>query len=174
MQELSSLLNIALYRVDANLENDIKISSTAIRKALLSGDIAPANALLGYPYMLSGTVVAGRKIGREIGYPTANISVENRYKLIPQNGVYAVRITVNNQRYSGMMSIGANPTVGCSGNKSMEVNILDFDQEIYGKKITVEFVDRIRDEKKFASLEELKTAIDADKVEITKRLQAIS
>ncbi|MDR1226310.1 MAG: bifunctional riboflavin kinase/FAD synthetase [Prevotellaceae bacterium] len=174
MQELSKLLNISPYRVDASIESGREISSTAIRKALQSGQIAQANAMLGYSYMLSGAVIRGKRLGRKIGYPTANISTENKYKLIPQNGIYAVWVTLDNQQYQGMMSIGTNPTIGSSNPKSIEVNILDFDQEIYGKKITVELVDRIRDEKKFNSLEALKAAIDADKVAITKRLQNIS
>lgn len=142
--------------------DDINISSTKIRNALLGGDIATANTYLGYPYTLSGTVVEGNKLGRTIGYPTANISVGDKYKLIPQNGVYAVKATVGGQTYGAMMNIGIRPTVNGT-TRTIEANIFDFDADIYGQTLTLHFVSRIRAEQKFDGLDALKAQLAADK-----------
>ncbi len=140
----------------------IEISSTQIRNALLAGRVKHANAFLGYPYMLTGKVVKGRQIGRSLGYPTANIVLEDKYKLVPSNGIYVTEVSYGNDRYKGMMSIGLNPTVNGT-ERTIEVNILDFDKDIYGEKLEIRMVDKIRDEVKFGSLEELKQKMHADK-----------
>lgn len=146
--------------------DEVNISSTKIRNALLAGDVATANTYLKYIYPLSGIVVKGRQIGRNMGFPTANIKVDNITKLIPADGVYAVRIIVNNNNFKGMLSIGWNPTiVNEPPSHSIEVNIFDFDDDIYGKEITVLFVKRIRDEEKFDDINSLKEQLENDRIE---------
>lgn len=141
---------------------DITISSTRIREALLAGDIDTAYEFLGYAYPLSGIVVHGNKRGRTIGFPTANISPSDNDKLIPANGVYAVRVLLGERELQGMMNIGFRPTVDGTA-RTIEVNILDFDEDIYGEEITVQFLKRLRDEKKFDGLEALKAQLEADR-----------
>nr|MBA3705842.1 riboflavin biosynthesis protein RibF [Bacteroidota bacterium] len=140
----------------------VEISSTKIRMALQTGDIKTATAYLGHPYTLSGKVVAGKKLGRTIGYPTANIFVEDKYKLIPADGVYAVKVKHQGSIFGGMLNIGNNPTVN-GKDKTIEVNIFDFDKDIYGEEATIYFLERLRDEVKFNNLEELKKQLAKDK-----------
>lgn len=145
------------------IENE-KISSTKIRHAIANGAIDFANKLLGYHYMITGEVVEGQKLGREIGFPTANIRIDEEYKLIPQDGVYAVKVSVNNAIYKGMLNIGYRPTVNANNvSKTLEVHILDFDEEIYNQQITIEFAAKIRDEIKFPDLNALKAQLEIDK-----------
>ena len=140
------------------------LSSSMIRDALLKGRIDDANRWLGYSYSVEGSVVEGRKIGRKIGYPTANIDPSDRYKLIPGDGVYAVEIRIDDKLLKGMLSIGKNPTVNRKAAKrSVEVNIFDFTNDIYGKEIEVIFRQRLRDEKKFSSTDELAQQMEKDK-----------
>ena len=147
------------------------ISSSLIREALLKGKIDEANRWLGYNYTISGTVVEGRRIGRTIGFPTANIKPDFRYKLIPGNGVYAVEVKTDNEIYPGMMSIGSNPTVNSDAAfRSIEVHILNFEKDIYGGNISVSFRKRLRDEKKFNSLTELTDQMRLDKVDTLRLL----
>jgi riboflavin kinase/FMN adenylyltransferase len=147
------------------------ISSSLIREALLKGKIDEANRWLGYNYTISGTVVEGRRIGRTIGFPTANIKPDFRYKLIPGNGVYAVEVKTDNEIYPGMMSIGSNPTVNSDASfRSIEVHILNFEKDIYGGNISVSFRKRLRDEKKFNSLTELTDQMRLDKVDTLRLL----
>lgn len=141
--------------------DDVSVSSTKIRTALNEGNVALAKTYLGYPYMLSGKVVTGKQLGRTIGFPTANIQVAEDYKLIPANGVYVVGVSVGKKEHFGMLSIGTNPTVGGT-HKTVEVNIFDFDETIYGETVTLHFLTRIRDEEKFNSLDELIEAIKGD------------
>jgi riboflavin kinase/FMN adenylyltransferase len=139
------------------------ISSSLIRAALLEGRISEANEWLGYDYCLSGKVVEGRRLGRELGFPTANIIPADDTKLIPGNGVYAVDVILGTERYKGMLSIGYNPTVNKTpGPRSIEVNIFDFDDNIYGSGIKLVFRYRIRDEIKFADIEALKIQMSHD------------
>ncbi len=159
------------FEVDAIPEqiiHDSTISSTEIRKALLAGDMQEANSLLGYAYQFTGKVVKGNQLGRTIGFPTANIFINELYKLIPANGVYAVKVVVDGSNHTGMMNIGTRPTVDGT-ERRIEVNIFDFDADIYDQEITTEVFFRIRDEKKFNSLDELKTQISKDQQEV-KRL----
>lgn len=147
------------------------VSSSEIRNLLKQGDIDKANQLLTREYTLSGTVIEGDKIGRNIGFPTANLQPE-KDKLIPQRGVYAVLIKYNEVYYKGMMNIGVRPTINNRNNLRVEVNIFDFKDNIYSKKLEIHFVERIRNEKKFASLEELKSQLKKDKIATEKILKS--
>ncbi len=161
LQKLSKELDFEVEQMEAINIHENNISSTKIRKALLEGNILEANEMLGYHYSVSGTVVHGKKIGRTIGYPTANIEVEN-LKLLPKKGAYIVEVFVRNQKYKGMLSIGTNPTV--NGDKlTVEVYILDFNEDIYGENITVKFRDFLHEEIKFEGLEKLIERLDEDK-----------
>ena len=142
--------------------NEIAVSSTKIRNAILEGNIALANKYLGYNYFFSGEVVKGKQLGRTIGFPTANIQIKEDYKLIPKNGVYIVKSTFEKEIIYGMMNIGNRPTVG-GENQTIEVNFFNFDRDIYAKLITVEILECIREEHKFESVEALKTQIQKDK-----------
>lgn len=142
--------------------DDVGVSSTKIRNALFGGQVDIAHDYLGRYYDVTGVVTEGKKIGTKLGFPTANITVEEDYKLIPADGVYAVFVKIDEKRYSGMLNIGLRPTVD-GHSKVVEVNIFDFSQEIYGETITIEFVKKLRDEKKFESLEHLKSQLKKDK-----------
>lgn len=161
LQKLSKELDFEVEQMEAINIHENNISSTKIRNALLAGNILEANEMLGYSYSVSGTVVHGKKLGRTIGYPTANIETEN-IKLLPKKGAYIVEAFVNNQQYKGMLSVGTNPTV--NGEKlTVEVYILDFEGNIYDQKITVKFRDFLHDEIKFEGLEKLIERLDEDK-----------
>jgi riboflavin kinase / FMN adenylyltransferase len=141
----------------------VAVSSTAIRKAIESADLLTANQLLGQPYSLSGRVIKGDRIGRTLGYPTANIEIDSIHKLIPADGIYAVRVRHSEQQYSGMLYIGNRPTIDGT-KKVIEVNIFNFNKDIYGESLTVEFQAFLRGDLKFNSLEELKQQMHADRV----------
>ena len=142
--------------------DDVSVSSTKIRKALEEGDIETANSYLGYEYMLTGTIIKGKGIGKQLGYPTANLSIAEDYKLIPKNGAYIVNSTINGKIVYGMMNIGFNPTV--DGTKqSIEVNFFDFDADLYNLKLQVNILVRLRDEHKFESVDALKAQLAIDK-----------
>jgi riboflavin kinase/FMN adenylyltransferase len=141
---------------------DISVSSTKIRKALQEGDMALANEYLGYDYFLKGTVFKGKQLGRTIGFPTANLKIEENYKLIPRNGVYVVKSTINQKTVFGMMNIGFNPTVG-GENLSIEVNFFDFNADLYDQEIAVSMLKYIRPEQKFDSVALLKEQLEKDK-----------
>ena len=144
--------------------NDISVSSTKIRHALLEGDMALANEYLGYNYFLTGSIVKGKQLGRTIGFPTANLKIDKNYKLIPQNGVYIVKSIIDEQIVFGMMNIGFNPTV--DGQKqSIEIHYFDFSADLYNQKISVSVLHRLRSEQKFDSLEFLKAQLQKDKKE---------
>jgi riboflavin kinase/FMN adenylyltransferase len=148
--------------ISAQEIKEVSVSSTKIRNALNEGNVALANEYLGYNYSLTGTVIKGKQLGRTIGFPTANLKLEENFKLVPQNGVYIVKSILNNKTVFGMMNIGFNPTVD-GKNKSIEVHFLDFDEDLYGKKITVSIVGSIRAEQKFDSVEQLKEQLGKDK-----------
>jgi len=168
--EFGEVYGFSVEEIPAQDIQQINVSSTKIRTSLLAGEIHAATKFLGYPYFVSGTVVKGDKIGREIGFPTANIKPDETYKLIPKNGVYAVKVIVNEKEYEGMLNIGIRPTLK-GINETIEVNIFDFDEEIYGQKIQVKFYERIRDEQPFENLNELKNQLNIDK---TKTIQIFS
>ena len=152
-----------VVQISAQEIDEVSISSTKIRNALNEGKITLANEYLGYNYSFTGAVIHGKKLGRTIGFPTANIKIEESYKLIPAQGVYAVQCFIGNQKFNGMLNIGTNPTVD-GQNTSIEVHLFDFQEDLYDKKITVELIKRIRDEQKFASVDELKAQLHKDKV----------
>ena len=161
LQSLSKELDFEVEQMEAINIHENNISSTKIRNALLAGNILEANEMLGYSYSVSGTVGHGKKLGRTIGYPTANIETEN-IKLLPKKGAYIVETFVNDQQYKGMLSVGTNPTV--NGDKlTVEVYILDFEGNIYGEKITVKFRDFLHEEIKFEGLVKLIERLDEDK-----------
>ena len=160
----SEELGFKLEQVQGYHSEEGAISSSSIRDALSKGNLDDANRWLGYSYSVSGTIIEGRKIGRTIGFPTANIKPDFQYKLIPGNGVYAVEVRLDGQIFPGMMSVGSNPTVNDDIRlKSIEVHILNFDKYIYGRKITVVFRKRLRDEKKFENLKQLTEQMSQDK-----------
>jgi len=164
LKQFADIHQFNVEEIPAQEINQLNVSSTRIRKAIDEGDILVANEFLGYSFFITGTVVKGKQLGRTIGYPTANISIGNEDKLIPKIGVYAVNVLIGKQSYKGMLNIGTNPTTDLDNNIKIEVNIFDFDQDIYGKRIKVEFVKRIRNEEKFANLDELKQALANDKI----------
>ena len=141
--------------------DDVAVSSTKVRKALDEGNITLANEYLGYPFMLNGVVSRGKGLGKKFNYPTANLKIEEDYKLIPAKGVYVVQATLANERVYGMMSIGTNPTVGGS-DLTIETFFFDFDANLYDQHLQIELLTRIRDEKKFNSVDELIAAMQAD------------
>lgn len=149
--------------------NEISISSTKIRKAIEDGNINLANEYLGYEYLLSGTVIKGQKIGRTISFPTANLQIDESYKLIPKKGVYIVKSNLNNQTFYGMMNIGNRPTLD-GIEQSIEVHFLNFEGDLYEQKINLSILHRIRDEQKFGNIEILKQQIEKDKLYTTKYL----
>ncbi|MDY3536716.1 bifunctional riboflavin kinase/FAD synthetase [Riemerella anatipestifer] len=161
LQKMATEFDFEVQQLDAiQLENQ-NISSTKIRNAITNGDFKSANDMLGYHYPLSGKVIHGKKIGRTIGYPTANISIDN-IKLLPKKGAYIVEVWINNLFYKGMLSVGTNPTV--SGTElSVEVYILDFNKDIYDQDITIKFRDFLHEEIKFDGLEALIKKLDEDK-----------
>ncbi|MDQ2179900.1 bifunctional riboflavin kinase/FAD synthetase [Marinifilum sp. D714] len=164
-------LNFKIERQDVLNMDAINISSTKIRKAIGEGDIKTANKYLGYRFFIKGDVVDGKKLGNKIGFPTANIDPQESYKLVPKDGVYAVKVDVDDKRYLGMLNIGVRPTVNNQlDNRSIEVHILDFDQDIYYKNITIHFYKRIRNEQFFASIDELKAQLVKDKEAVVELL----
>lgn len=159
--QLGEKLGFDVEEIPARFMDDVAVSSTKIRKALAEGNVRFANRMLGYPYSISGKVVHGNRLGRTIGFPTANIDVEDKYKLIAAGGVYFCKVEFDGEEYYGMGNIGTRPTVGIDGLVT-EVHIFNFRKDIYGKKITLFFLDRIRDEQKFASMEKLREQLIKD------------
>ena len=167
--DLGQLYGFEVEEVSALEVNNIAVSSTEIRNALSDGNIKLANTYLGYNYSITGTVISGNQIGRKIDFPTANIEVKDKHKLIPALGVYAVDVTVNNNCFKGMLNVGIRPTLNLK-EVTIEVNIFDFDADIYHKPITINFIDRIRDEIKFSDINALKHQLVKDKIETLKML----
>ena len=149
-------------QISAEEINEVSISSTKIRNALLEGNIELATNYLGYDYSFTGIIIKGKQLGRTIGYPTANITIEEDYKLIPNNGVYIAKSVLNGKTVFGMMNIGTRPTV--DGTKqTIEINFFDFKQDLYGQKITISLLHRMRSEQKFESIDALKNQLGKDK-----------
>ena len=163
-------LGIHIMQATAYTQEQDKVSSSAIRRALLSGDVMTAHKYMGYNYFLEGTVVSGYQVGRKIGFPTANLRVDFPYKLIPSIGVYAVRVQVAGQQWKGMLSIGYRPTINNGNDLSIEVHILDFQGDIYNQKMRLEFIEFLRPEVKFDSVDELIAQMHKDKEETIKVL----
>lgn len=171
LQEYAGINNFVVEEIPEQDINDVAVSSTQIRNALAKGNVQTANAFLGYPFSLSGQVIKGDQLGRTLGFPTANLLIEENYKLIPSDGIYAVKVKINpnssdsNQAtkiYKGMAYIGNRPTIN-GMSRNIEVNIFDFDQDIYREYISIEFLHFIRGDIRFDNIEALKVQISNDK-----------
>ncbi len=169
LKEYSGLYGFEVEEIPPQEIDHLSISSTRIRKALEEGDVSTAEKYLGRPYSIHGVVEKGKQLGRKIGYPTANIRVSDPNKLVPADGVYAVRVNVNGMMYDGMLNCGFRPTVD-GKRHATEVNIFDFENEIYNQDITVFYVDKLREEKRFNGLEELKKQLETDKLRAIEKL----
>lgn len=163
LQKIADKEGFIVTKAEAFMIDGEAVSSTKIRNAIAEGDIIRANKLLGRNYEFSGIVVGGDKRGRELGFPTANIKLSSQEKLLPASGVYAVKVMVENERHTGLLSIGKRPTFYNQGELVSEVYIYDFNREIYGAKVTTELVERLRGEVKFNSAEELINQMNTDK-----------
>ena len=161
-------LDIDIVQARAYTQENAKVSSSAIREQLSQGEVHTASRLLGYPYPLEGTVTDGYRVGRKIGFPTANLRVDHPFKLVPAEGVYAVKVEVEGQQHLGMLNIGHRPTLNNGADRSIEVHILDFAGDLYRQNIRIEFLRFLRPETKFASIEELISQIEKDKEAILK------
>ena len=176
LNDLKRKYNFKVERIAAQDVENIAISSTKIRNALAVGNVKSANRLLGYTYFVTAEVVAGNKIGRTLGFPTANLELPREYMLINRGGVFACIVDYNGLTYKAMANIGHRPTIGDRGEDQpiIEVNLFDFDGDLYGKQIRVRFIDRIRDEVKFDSLDELKAQLEQDRDNAYKLLENIN
>lgn len=163
LKEFGRTYNFEVEEISAKELDDVAISSTKIRKALNEGDVETANSYLGYCFMISGEVIKGKAIGRTLKYPTANLKLKETYKLIPKHGVYIVQSIIEGEKVFGITSIGTNPTVG-GKEKTIETHFLNFNQDLYGKEITIEFLKYIRDEATFDSVETLRQEIIKDEI----------
>ena len=161
LKKYSSEFNFVLDEIDAQEIEKIAISSTKIRNSINEGDLKTTKIYLGRYFSLTGKVAKGDGLGKQRNYPTANISIEVDYTIIPKDGVYYIKTTIDNNLYNGMMNIGHRPTIGTK-EKSIEVNLFSFDKDIYDKVISVDVVEKIREEKKFSSIEALKTQLAKD------------
>ncbi len=173
LQKLAPQYGFEVEEIPPKAIDNANVSSTKIREALLSGNIDTANTYLGYPYRFSGTVIHGQKQGRLLGYPTANLQIQDPLKIIPANGIYYVRAILNHVSFWGMMSIGNKPTMG-DFERGIEVNLFDFNADIYGEDLIVECLAYIREEKKFGNIESLILAIDEDKAHCMKLISLSS
>jgi len=164
LQKCAARFDFQIEKMDALLMNEASVSSTKIRDAIQQGDFQTANACLGYPFSLHGTVVEGQKLGRQIQFPTANIEASDPDKIIPGYGVYAVQVKVQEKSYLGMLNIGSRPTVNHNADhRTVEVHIFNFDADIYGEPIEVIFFNKLREEQKFPSIELLKDQLAQDR-----------
>lgn len=172
LKEYSGLYGFDVEEIPEHDIDEIAVSSTRIRRALEEGDVALAAKYLGKPYTITGTVEKGKQLGRTIGFPTANIKVANPNKLIPANGVYAVKVFINTRIFNGMLNSGVRPTVD-GLTHTIEVHLFDFDEDIYGQTVKIAFVDKLRDEKKFDGLEALTNQLQKDKLHALDRLSGL-
>ena len=152
----------------------VTVSSTKIREAVAAGEMETAAAMLGYEYSLLGVVVAGDRLGRTIGFPTANIQLYEPLKLVPGNGVYAVEAETLGRKFNGMCNIGVRPTVRSGGQRTIETNIFDFDEDIYGLDLKVTFLRKVRDERRFDSIDSLRSQLSTDRLTILSTLSTLS
>jgi riboflavin kinase/FMN adenylyltransferase len=162
MEDFAEKLNYDLKEIPEHIVDSLIVSSTKIREAISKGDMITANDLLGYDFFFQGKIVEGNKLGRTLGYPTANIEIADKEKIIPANGIYAVRAMHNGKMYDGMMNIGIRPTL-TDGLFMIEVNMFDFDEEIYGDELRVYVKKYLREERKFDGMDTLKAQIAKDK-----------
>ena len=161
--ELSDVYGFKIEKIKPQNIGEVTISSTKIRNAILEGDCKKANTYLSANFSITGKVVQGNKIGSSIGYPTANIEIENQWKILPKNGVYAVKILLKNQQYFGMLNLGNRPSIS-DDSFAIEVHLFDFNATIYNEELKIEFIQRIRDEKHFLDLEKLKSQLKIDEI----------
>ncbi|REJ84059.1 MAG: bifunctional riboflavin kinase/FAD synthetase [Bacteroidetes bacterium] len=169
LEEMAVMYNYQLEEIPKHVINEVSVSSTKIRKHLAEGEVAEANNLLGHDFLLEGKVIEGDRIGKDLGFPTANFSIDDPFKLIPRHGIYAAEIEVKSRKFKGMLYIGTRPVV--DGMKlSIEVNIFDFNENIYGESIRVYLKHWIRPDMKFSGLDELKKKMQEDKLFATKLL----
>lgn len=171
LQEFAQLYNFDIEQISALDIESVNVSSTKIRNALADGNVALANTFLGYNFGFTGNVVKGDGIGKTIGYPTANIELTDKYKTIPANGVYACLVNLKDQAFKGMLNIGVRPTINDQKHQKIEINLLGFNGNLYDKTLTIELIEKLRDEQKFDSLEELKSQLGIDKENALKVLQ---
>lgn len=171
LQEFAQLYNFDIEQISALDIESVNVSSTKIRNALADGNVALANTFLGYNFGFTGNVVKGDGIGKTIGYPTANIELTDKYKTIPANGVYACLVNLEDQAFKGMLNIGVRPTINDQKHQKIEINLLGFNGNLYDKTLTIELIEKLRDEQKFDSLEELKSQLGIDKENALKVLQ---
>lgn len=165
LREVCDTYDFGVTEISAKEIDEVNISSTKIRNALKEGDVSTANTFLGEPFELHGKVVKGKGIGRNLGFPTANLEVNSAVKLIPGNGVYVVQVELSDgSRHAGMLSIGTNPTIDDSGVQTVEVHLLDFQGDLYERQVVLRFLTRIREERKFESLEALIDQIKQDEM----------
>jgi len=160
--EYKNVYDFELEKITAQEIQNVSVSSTKIRNSLESGNVEKANAYLGYNYLLTGEIVVGKGLGRKINFPTVNLHIKEEYKLIPKTGVYIVKTTLKNKTVFGIMNIGYRPTIG-GKNQTIEIHLLDFTADLYGKKMQIEILKRLRDEQKFDSIENLTIQIQEDK-----------
>ena len=165
LRQYGPVYGFEVEEIPAHEVEHVNVSSTRIREALSGGDVSTANRYLGYKYPLGGTVVKGEQIGRTLGYPTANIRVDDPFKLTPAEGIYTVSVRHEGKIYGGMLSIGVRPTIAEGLARTIEVNIFNFDKDIYGEHLSVQFIRRLRSELKFEGLEPLKAQMARDKVD---------
>jgi riboflavin kinase / FMN adenylyltransferase len=163
-RELAKQYQFEVIEIPAQEINEINISSTKIREAILQGDAETATNFLNEPFELTGTVVHGKKLGNQIGFPTANIQLANEHKIVPKTGVYAVELILDNATQHGMMNIGFRPTVSDEKTLSIEVHLFDFKQDLYEKQLIVRLIHRIRDEQKFDGIESLIQQLKQDEI----------
>ena len=164
LKETAKIFDFDVEEISAEEVQEVNVSSTKIRQSLNNGNIERANEFLGRPFLCTGKVIEGKRLGRELGFPTLNIEVNNEHKILPKDGVYAVNVQIKDEHFEGMMNIGQNPTVqkNTEQEKKLEVHIFDFDKEVYGAEVKVFFQKFIRDEKTFSNLEELKSQLIQD------------
>ncbi|WP_336128089.1 bifunctional riboflavin kinase/FAD synthetase [Mesoflavibacter sp. CH_XMU1422-2] len=162
LKQFGKDFNFEVEEISKQDINDVAVSSTKIRAALQEGNIKIANTYLGYNFMLTGKVIDGKKLGQTINYPTANLHIEETYKLIPKHGVYIVKSIIDNNTVYGMMNIGHNPTVN-GKHQTIETHFFDFNKDLYGQNLKIELLQRLRDEQKFNSVQELQSQLHIDK-----------
>lgn len=157
------VFDFKVTEISAKEVNEVAVSSTKIREALQKGKVALANSFLGYYFMLNGTVIKGKGLGKKLNFPTANLKIKEDYKLIPKSGSYVIKTTYRDRTIFGMMNIGVNPTVN-GKTQSIEMHLFDFEEDIYGEHFTIELIERLRKEQKFDSVIELKQQLHKDKI----------
>jgi riboflavin kinase/FMN adenylyltransferase len=164
--EQTKSLPFTVQEIGRQSLDQMAVSSSKIRISLDSGDVALAQMFLGYSYTLSGSVIHGDQVGRRLGYPTANLLVEDSHKLIPKSGIYAAHARIGDRWFNSMVYIGPRPTLHTEGSPGIEINVLDFNQDLYDQEISIRFLNRLRDDRKFDSLEELQAQIRLDESKV--------